>query len=224
MEETYFTQRDETNILKIREIRKGLPAFCGDFFRGVEPYTTPLTRLGYARDIKLFFDFLVKETEEFCDKPILQIDIDDLNKITATHIEMFLEYISLYKIDGKTYSGQYSFMLISNANRIAGINNFYKDVKLDDSEFEVILCNLTKRSEIVKSFYFLATSNLTQAKGFEFHKLSELEITFNEVPKNAWCVDGEKLISNEKTYKIEIEKNFNILMPKKNIKKLFINK
>ncbi len=133
-------------------------------------------------------------------------------------------YDLTYKIDGKTYSGQYSFMLISNANRIAGINNFYKDVKLDDSEFEVILCNLTKRSEIVKSFYFLATSNLTQAKGFEFHKLSELEITFNEVPKNAWCVDGEKLISNEKTYKIEIEKNFNILMPKKNIKKLFINK
>lgn len=115
-------------------------------------------------------------------------------------------------------------MLISNANRIAGIKNFYKDVKLDDSEFEVILCNLTKRSEIVKSFYFLATSNLAQAKGFEFHKLSELEITFNEVPKFSWCIDGEKLKSDTNTFKIEIEKDFKILMPKKNVKKLFINK
>ena len=133
-------------------------------------------------------------------------------------------YDLTYKIDGKTYTGQYSFMLISNANRIAGIKNFYKDVKLDDSEFEVILCNLTKRSEIVKSFYFLATSNLAQAKGFEFHKLSELEITFNEVPKFSWCIDGEKLKSDTNTFKIEIEKDFKILMPKKNVKKLCINK
>lgn len=103
MEESYFTKRDEDNVLKIREIRRGLPAFCGEFFRGIEPYTTPLTRLGYARDIKLFFDFLVAETEEFYEKPILQINATDLDKITSTHIEMFLEYISLYRINGKTY-------------------------------------------------------------------------------------------------------------------------
>lgn len=103
MDNNYFIQRDEENILKIREIRKGLPAFCGNFFRGIEPYTTPLTRLGYARDIKLFFEFLIEETEEFYQKQILQLDISDLNKITATHLEMFLEYISLYKSNGKTY-------------------------------------------------------------------------------------------------------------------------
>ena len=103
MDQNYFTQRDEDNILKIREIRKGLPGFCGEFFRGIEPYTTPLTRLGYARDIRLFFDFLVNETEEFYQKPVLQLDIDDLNKVTSTHLEMFLEYISLYRINGKTF-------------------------------------------------------------------------------------------------------------------------
>lgn len=103
MEESYFIKRDEDNILKIREIRKGLPAFCGEFFRGIEPYTTPLTRLGYARDLKLFFDFLVNETEEFYNKPVLQFDVTDLNKITSTHVEMFLEYISLYKVNGKTF-------------------------------------------------------------------------------------------------------------------------
>ncbi|MEG0022016.1 MAG: YegS/Rv2252/BmrU family lipid kinase [Bacilli bacterium] len=133
-------------------------------------------------------------------------------------------YSLTYKIEGVTYSGQYSFMLISNANRIAGINNFYKDVKLDDDKFEVILCNLTKKSEIARSFYFLATSNLTQAKGFEYHRLSELEITFDTEPKNAWCIDGEKLETNTKTFKINMHNNFKILMPKKNIKKLFVSK
>ena len=122
MEETYFTKRDEENILKIREIRKGLPAFCGDFFRGVEPYTTPLTRLGYARDIKLFFDFLISETEEFYQKEILQIDIDDLNKINATHIEMFLEYISLYKINGKVHKNNEK----ARARKLSSIRALFK--------------------------------------------------------------------------------------------------
>ena len=129
-----------------------------------------------------------------------------------------------YKIGDKVYNGQYSFMLISNANRIAGINNFYKDVKLDDDQFEVILCNLTKKADIVKSLYMIATSSVTEAKGFEFYRLNELEIKFNEAPENAWCIDGERLDDETTTYKIEIVKDFSILMPKKNIKKLFINK
>lgn len=141
------------------------------------------------------------------------------NFVTPTEL-----YDLTYKIDDKVYNGQYSFMLISNANRIAGINNFYKDVKLDDDKFEVILCNLTKKADIVKSLYMIATSNVTEAKGFEFYRLNELEIKFNEIPENAWCIDGEKLDDETSTYKIEIVKDFSILMPKKNIKKLFVNK
>lgn len=133
-------------------------------------------------------------------------------------------YSMKYVIDGKAYSGQYSFMLISNANRIAGINNFYKDIKLDDNKFEIILCNLTKKSDIVRSLYYLATSNITQAKGFEFHRLSSLEIVFDEIPKNAWCVDGEKLDIDTKKYNISMINDFKILMPKKNVKKLFVKR
>lgn len=130
-------------------------------------------------------------------------------------------YSLTYKINGKKYSGEYSFMLISNANRIAGINNIYKDIKLDDNKFEVILCNLTKKSEIARSLHYLITSNITQAKGFEFHRLSELEIEFDEIPKNAWCIDGEKLDADTKKFTIKMINDFKILMPKKNVKKLF---
>ena len=130
MEQSYFTKRDEDNILKIRELRKGMPAFCGDFFRGVEPYTTPLTRLGYARDIKLFFDFLVNETEEFYQKPILQFEIEDLNNVTSTHIEMFLEYISFYKVDGKTYKNHEKARARKLSSIRALFKYFYKKDKL----------------------------------------------------------------------------------------------
>ena len=53
-----------------------------------------------------------------------------------------------YTVGDETYHGLYSFVIISNANRIAGINNFYNDVKLDDGKFEILFCNLTRKKDI----------------------------------------------------------------------------
>ena len=55
-----------------------------------------------------------------------------------------------YIIDGVEKKGLYSFILISSANRIAGFNNFYKDVKLDDNLFEILFCTYTRRLDIIK--------------------------------------------------------------------------
>lgn len=150
MEDNYFVQRDEENILKIREIRKQLPAFCGEFFRGIEQYTTPLTRLGYARDIKLFFDFLVNETEEFYLKPILQFDIEDLNKVTSTHLEMFLEYITLYKVDGKTMKNGEKSRARKLSSLRALFKYFYKKDKLESNVASKIDSPKLHEKEIIR--------------------------------------------------------------------------
>lgn len=129
-----------------------------------------------------------------------------------------------YEVNGQTYKGLYSFGLISSANRIAGLNNFYKDVKLDDDTFEVLMCTYTRKIDIVKAFSMLVAMDAEHVSGFEIYKTNKLTITFNELPKKAWCVDGEQLEIRTKKYVIENEKNVEILMPKKNISKLFINK
>lgn len=130
MEQNYFIKRDEENILKIREIRKSLPVFCGEFFRGIEQVSSPLTRLGYARDLKLFFEFLITETEEFYGKTVLQFDLDDLNNVTSTHIEMFLEYLSLYKVDGKVYKNGEKAKCRKLSTLRALLKYFYKKDKI----------------------------------------------------------------------------------------------
>ena len=48
-------------------------------------------------------------------------------------------YDITYEVDNEKYRGLFSFALITNANRVAGINNFYKDIKLDDNKFEILL-------------------------------------------------------------------------------------
>lgn len=131
-------------------------------------------------------------------------------------------YDITYQVDDKTISGKFSFILISNANRIAGIQNFYKDVKLDDSKFEILLCDAYARKDIAKGFYKLKTSDVTRAPGFYFYKTNKFTITFNEENPIKWSLDGEKYSDDEKTFEIKIVKNIRLLIPNKNIKKLFL--
>lgn len=51
-----------------------------------------------------------------------------------------------YSVNGKEYEGKYSFIFITNSSRVAGMNDIYYDVKLDDNMFEVALADVkTKR-------------------------------------------------------------------------------
>ena len=61
----YFKERERDVNMRLREIRDTLPEFADEFFVGVEPQTTSLTRLGYAYDLRIFFDYLVKRVRPF---------------------------------------------------------------------------------------------------------------------------------------------------------------
>ena len=95
--ETYFEARDNSNVLKIRELLLELPEFCSEFIRGIEGRTTPLTRLGYVRDIKIFLEFLISDTNEFQGRKLDSLTYQDLDKITSSHLEMYMSYLNLYR-------------------------------------------------------------------------------------------------------------------------------
>jgi len=133
-------------------------------------------------------------------------------------------YKLTYKVDGIEKKGYYSFMLISNANRIAGINNFYRDIKLDDDKFEVLFCNFRKRVDIIKTMSLLAISDASKLSGIEFYRTNHIEIKFDDYPKKAWTVDGEKLGRDKHKYEVSNVRGIKVMMPNKNIEKNFINK
>lgn len=128
----------------------------------------------------------------------------------------------LVELDGIKHRGKYTFIILSNANRIAGINNFYNDVKLDDNKFEVMLCSLNKKRDILKAIYALKTSDVSYVSGIEVYKVSSIKITFLEKNKDmTWCVDGEEFKDDKRSYEIILKSNIKMLIPNKNIEKLF---
>lgn len=127
-----------------------------------------------------------------------------------------------YEINGENYRGLFSLILISNANHIAGVKNIYKDVKLDDNQLEVIFCTIKKRKDIIKSLYFLTMYGPSQVPGIYFYRTNNIKIKINNDDYKSWCIDGEELESNPThKYNIELSRNVQILIPKKNISKLF---
>ena len=95
-EENYSAVRRKKYIEKLRLVLNDLPPFSEYYFRATESLNSPLTRYGYAIDIRTFFLFCVKELSAFSCYSVREITIEVLNKLTSRDIEQYLEYLSYY--------------------------------------------------------------------------------------------------------------------------------
>ena len=89
----YHEQKDIENIKKLREMMTTLPPFCTEFFRGIEPRTSTRTRIAYAYDLSVFFDFLKKENPVFSKMERMDLTLDYLDQISVTDLEEYMEYL-----------------------------------------------------------------------------------------------------------------------------------
>ncbi len=160
--ETYVQQRDAKNILKLRKMRNNLPTFCSEFFIGIENNTSVLTRIAYAQDLTVFFTFLTAELPEFLGKDIRLLTLSDLDKITAEHIELFLDYLNLYYVDGKKFINNDK----AKARKLATIRSllkyFYKKDKISQ--------NVAQKVDMPKIY----AKNIIRLEQNEVHKLLDI--------------------------------------------------
>ena len=93
---TYHEQTDMENILKLREVLRTLPEFSRDYFRAIDSTTTTKTRISYAYDIRIFFQFLLDENPAFKNYSLKDFTVDVLDQLKAVDIEEYLEYLKVY--------------------------------------------------------------------------------------------------------------------------------
>ena len=96
------------------------------------------------------------------------------------------------------------------------------DVKLDDNKFEVLLCDIKSKFELIRKISMLKRMDIRNIPGIEYYETNNIKIEFDKVPSDSWCLDGEEMKHNTKTFKFGISKEINVLMPKVNIDKLFV--
>ena len=173
----YYQQKDIENIKKLREMMKELPPFCTEFFRGIEPRTSTRTRIAYAYDLSVFFDFLKKENPVFAKMKRMDFKLEQLDQITVTDLEEYMEYLK-YRFNEQNHE-------IMNQERgimrkISSLKSFYN--------------------------YFFRTEKLTTnpAALVRLPKLHDKEIIRLDVDEVALLLDaveqGEGLTAKQKTF------------------------
>ncbi|MFT4105839.1 MAG: hypothetical protein QM657_08760 [Lacrimispora sp.] len=85
-------QKDNENVKRLRQLIKELPHFCGDFFHELEPRTSSRTRIAYAYDLKVFFDFLLKENPIISKLTVQDITLDYLDELCVLEYMEYLKY------------------------------------------------------------------------------------------------------------------------------------
>lgn len=99
---TYREQNDIKNTLKLREVLKTLPPFTRDYFRAIEATTTTKTRISYAYDIRVFFQFLLESNPTFQGKIMENFTVEVLDQLQALDIEEYMEYLKVYQDGDQT--------------------------------------------------------------------------------------------------------------------------
>ena len=105
----------------MREVLDTLPKFCKQFFRGIENTTSSRTRLGYALDLRIFFEFLSEKNSSLKNTEIRDFRISILDDLTREDIEEYLDYLSYYEKDGKVYTNDER----GKARKLASLRSFY---------------------------------------------------------------------------------------------------
>ena len=117
----YHDEQNKINIMKMRTVLADLPTFCRQFFRGIENNTSPKTRLAYAYDLRVFFEYL-KKNNSVCRKMQIQdFPLSILDSITRMDIEEYLEYISYYQKDSRELTNEER----GKSRKLASLRSFY---------------------------------------------------------------------------------------------------
>ena len=118
---TYHDEVNKKNIVHLRELLDTLPPFCGQYFRGMQEYISSRTRVAYAYDIRVFFEYLHDNNSVFKKTPIKEYRREIHDLITRMDIEEYLEHCTYYTKDGKEYMNDER----GKARKLASLRSFY---------------------------------------------------------------------------------------------------
>ncbi len=178
----YNEQVRKECFIKLKNQEKKLPRFISGYFKAIEHTTSPRTRLAYAYDLTLFFDYLIANEEDFYGYAVQELPIEVFAKINIFHIENFIEYINFY-------SKQDAGKVLERVNHEKGINRkisaiktmlkyFYKRQLIPSNPGELVEMAKIHEKNIVRlepNEVAIMLDNIENGS-----KLTEQQLNFNE--------------------------------------------
>lgn len=175
-EKAYHEKVNNRNELHLRELCEKLPIFCKQFFIGMESTTSSRTRIAYAYDLGIFFEYIHENNPVYQKMDIRNFPLQMLDELKPMDIEEYLMYLKYYVKDGVEHSNDER----SLKRKLSSLKSFY---------------NYYYRNELI-------TQN--PASIVKMPKLHEKNIVRLDVDEVAILLDevesGEKLTKRQQVY------------------------
>ncbi len=118
----YHDQKNAENTLKLRNLQATLPPFCRDFFLGIKDTTSTRTRLAYAYDLRIFFEYLHENHPTFKNTDITGFEVKWLDDVRALDINEYLDHLSYYEKGDETVTNDER----GKQRKLASLRSMYK--------------------------------------------------------------------------------------------------
>lgn len=148
-----LSYQDKLNIeqtVKLRSILATMPSFSKDYFRAIEPTTSVKTRISYAYDIRIFFNYLIESNPLYNNYSFNQFNISHLNMVSPVDIEEYYEYLKVYDNGDKLQTNNETGL----ARKISSLRSFfryyYKHRFIDNDPSTLILTPKIHEKSIVR--------------------------------------------------------------------------
>ena len=175
-EKAYHEKVNNRNEVHLRELCAKLPVFCKQFFIGIESTTSSRTRIAYAYDFGVYFEYIHETNPIYQKMEITHFPLQILDELKPMDIEEYLMYLKYYVKDGMEHSNDEQ----SLKRKLSSLKSFY---------------NYYYRNELI-------TQN--PASIVKMPKLHEKNIVRLDVDEVAILLDevesGEKLTKRQQAY------------------------
>ena len=141
---------NKKNIMHLRELLDTLPPFCSQYFRGMQEYTSSRTRIAYAYDLRIFFEYMHDNNPVFKKMKIEDYPLEMLDQISRLDIEEYLEYCSYYIKDGKEYMNDERGKSRKLASLRSFYNYFYRNELIEKNPAALVPMPKLHQKEIVR--------------------------------------------------------------------------
>lgn len=137
-DKTYHQQEEIHNVLLMRDVLSELPKYVSSYFRAIEYSKAPRTRLGYARDIKTFFEFLCTNNRSLKGKELYEVPLSAIDQIEAEDIEEYMDYLKVYEKDGRQFTNNERALKRKLTALRMFFSYLYKNGKIDSDPTKIV--------------------------------------------------------------------------------------
>lgn len=145
----YHDKQEISARKKLNELKKELPSFMQDYFRGIDSSATLKTQVAYAYDARIFFHYIQTHNPTLKNMEVKDFPLQILEQLTVQDLEEYVEFLT-YQDDELTIQRNHEQGLYRRVSSLRSIYKyFHRNKMIENNPSEQIATPKVREKSII---------------------------------------------------------------------------